>query len=52
VLRFGSDHQVQQAQAHLRAQALDPSLNKRLGDALRARGIDPALYLREAAPAP
>jgi DNA-binding SARP family transcriptional activator/Tfp pilus assembly protein PilF len=52
VLRFGSDHQVQQAQTHLRAQALDPSLNKRLDDALRARGIDPAPYLREAAPAP
>jgi DNA-binding SARP family transcriptional activator/tetratricopeptide (TPR) repeat protein len=52
VLRFGSDAQVRQAQTHLRAQALDPSLNARLGDALRTRGIDPAPYLREAAPAP
>ena len=47
VLRFGTDSQVQQAQNHLRAQALDPSLNERLGDALRARGIDPAPWLRE-----
>lgn len=52
VLRFGSDAQVQQAQTHLRVQALDPSLSARLGDALRARGIDPAPYQREAAPAP
>jgi tetratricopeptide (TPR) repeat protein len=52
VLRFGSDAQVQQAQTHLRAQALDPSLNARLGDALRARGIDPAPYLHTAPAAP
>ncbi len=52
VLRFGSDSQVQQAQTHLRAQALDPSLNARLGDALRARGIDPAPYLHTAPAAP
>jgi tetratricopeptide (TPR) repeat protein len=52
VLRFGTDSQVQQAQTHLRAQALDPSLNARLGDALRARGIDPAPYLHAASTAP
>ena len=51
VLRFGSDGQVAQAQTHLRAQALDPSLNERLGDALRARGIDPAPWLRESSAA-
>ena len=52
VLRFGSDAQVQQAQTHLRVQALDPSLSVRLGDALRARGIDPAPYLHDASPPP
>jgi DNA-binding SARP family transcriptional activator/tetratricopeptide (TPR) repeat protein len=52
VLRFGSPAQVLQAQTHLRPQALDPSLSQRLGKALRARGIDPASYLHEAAGAP
>ncbi len=52
VLRFGTDDQVQQAQTHLRAQALDPSLSERLGDAMRARGIDPVPWLCEAAAAP
>jgi DNA-binding SARP family transcriptional activator/tetratricopeptide (TPR) repeat protein len=52
VLRFGTDSQVQQSLIHLRAQALDPSLNARLGDALLARGIDPARYLHAASAAP